>query len=197
MKAVKKFFKRGKRKPQSDASSGQPKSPAAPAPQPPTDRQKQNQGGGRGSEAEAKRRSAEETKVVIPKLPERDTGSSNRTTPKQEDGIRDPKARSNGDGDGNGNAPETAMALSKRNELGNSAEKIKYKGVSESFRGLTVTQRFDVTDIAESDPNEFVTLGDAYDAIPLLEQTKLPRGGISMETKAVGRVQVSYGLFHR
>lgn len=31
----------------------------------------------------------------------------------------------------------------------------------------------------------------AYDAIPVLEQTKLPRGGISMETKAVGRVQVS------
>lgn len=30
----------------------------------------------------------------------------------------------------------------------------------------------------------------SYDAVPLLEQTKLPRGGISMETKAVGRVQV-------
>jgi hypothetical protein len=26
----------------------------------------------------------------------------------------------------------------------------------------------------------------------LIEQTKLPRGGISMETKAVGRVQVSF-----
>jgi hypothetical protein len=31
----------------------------------------------------------------------------------------------------------------------------------------------------------------AYDAIPVLEQLKLPRGGVSMETKAVGRVQVS------
>lgn len=30
----------------------------------------------------------------------------------------------------------------------------------------------------------------AYDAIPVLEQTKLPRGGVSVETKAVGRVQV-------
>ena len=29
-----------------------------------------------------------------------------------------------------------------------------------------------------------------YDSIPLLEQTKLPRGGISIETKAVGMVQV-------
>jgi hypothetical protein len=37
----------------------------------------------------------------------------------------------------------------------------------------------------------------AYDAIPVLEQTKLPRGGISMETKAVGRVQVSEATLNR
>ena len=30
----------------------------------------------------------------------------------------------------------------------------------------------------------------AYAMVPLLEQTKLPRGGVSMETQAVGRVQV-------
>lgn len=36
------------------------------------------------------------------------------------------------------------------------------------------------------------TISNAYDSIPLLEQTKLPRGGISVETKAVGRVQ--YGI---
>jgi hypothetical protein len=30
----------------------------------------------------------------------------------------------------------------------------------------------------------------SYAAIPILEQTVLPRGGISMDTKAVGRVQV-------
>lgn len=30
----------------------------------------------------------------------------------------------------------------------------------------------------------------AYNAIPLLEQTPLPRGGVSMDTQAVGRVQV-------
>ena len=35
------------------------------------------------------------------------------------------------------------------------------------------------------------TISRAYDSIPLLEQTKLPRGGISIETEAVGRVQVS------
>ena len=31
----------------------------------------------------------------------------------------------------------------------------------------------------------------SYASIPVLEQTKLPRGGLSVETKAVGRVQVS------
>lgn len=31
----------------------------------------------------------------------------------------------------------------------------------------------------------------AYAAVPILEQTKLPRGGVSVDTKAVGRVQVS------
>jgi len=36
------------------------------------------------------------------------------------------------------------------------------------------------------------TISNAYDSIPHLEQTKLPRGGISVETKAVGRVQ--YGI---
>lgn len=33
----------------------------------------------------------------------------------------------------------------------------------------------------------------SYADVPLLEQTKLPRGGVSMETKAVGRVQVRGG----
>jgi len=32
----------------------------------------------------------------------------------------------------------------------------------------------------------------AYDEIPVMEQTKLPRGGVSVETKAVGRVQVRF-----
>ena len=31
---------------------------------------------------------------------------------------------------------------------------------------------------------------NAYDDIPVLEETKLPRGGVNVETKAVGRVQV-------
>lgn len=35
----------------------------------------------------------------------------------------------------------------------------------------------------------------AYDAVPILEQTKLPRGGISVDTKAVGRVQVRLMIY--
>jgi hypothetical protein len=78
-------------------------------------------------------------------------------------------------------------------------EKGTYKGVSESFKkGMTVTQRFGVGESPEDrsspDMNMLGKLGDAYDSIPLLEQTKLPRGGISMETKAVGRIQVSSTL---
>jgi len=67
----------------------------------------------------------------------------------------------------------------------------KYKGVSENFKGLTPAQRFDVKEVEKFHPEGLSRLGDAYDSIPLLEQTKLPRGGISLETKAVGRVQVS------
>mmetsp|Transcript_31615 Transcript_31615/g.52175 ORF Transcript_31615/g.52175 Transcript_31615/m.52175 type:complete len:1449 (+) Transcript_31615:454-4800(+) len=42
-----------------------------------------------------------------------------------------------------------------------------------------------VPNIFDDAPNVVVS----YDAVPLLEQTKLPRGGVSMETQAVGRVQ--------
>ena len=69
--------------------------------------------------------------------------------------------------------------------------KIKHKGVSESFKGMTPTQRFHVADTVATDPNQAASLGSAYDSIPLIEQVKLPRGGISMETQSVGRVQVS------
>jgi hypothetical protein len=67
------------------------------------------------------------------------------------------------------------------------------KGVSPSFKGLNMTARFDegpaIPQAAEA-IGRMASISDAYDAIPLIEQTKLPRGGISMETKAVGRIQV-------
>lgn len=38
------------------------------------------------------------------------------------------------------------------------------------------------------------TITNNYAAIPVLEQTKLPRGGVSVETQAVGRVQVRLAI---
>jgi hypothetical protein len=37
------------------------------------------------------------------------------------------------------------------------------------------------------------SLIESYDRIPVLEQTKLPRGGVSVETRSVGRIQVRPG----
>jgi hypothetical protein len=42
------------------------------------------------------------------------------------------------------------------------------------------------------DTDEPSNITKAYAAIPILEQSDLPRGGVSVETKAVGRVQVGY-----
>jgi glyoxylase-like metal-dependent hydrolase (beta-lactamase superfamily II) len=44
---------------------------------------------------------------------------------------------------------------------------------------------------------ESPAIARAYDAVPILEQTKLPRGGVSVDTKAVGRVQVRKIFFGR
>jgi hypothetical protein len=67
--------------------------------------------------------------------------------------------------------------------------KRKIKGVSESFKGLGVSHRFNVPQIEKSTV-ALRELSECYDVIPEMEQTRLPRGGISIETKAVGRVQV-------
>lgn len=47
---------------------------------------------------------------------------------------------------------------------------------------------------SQVDFGEPLHMTKAYNEIPVLEQTKLPRGGVSVETQAVGRVQVR--LFH-
>jgi len=43
---------------------------------------------------------------------------------------------------------------------------------------------------ADSSAGDAPHVTKAYDEIPVLEQTKLPRGGVSVETSAVGRIQV-------
>lgn len=65
-----------------------------------------------------------------------------------------------------------------------------HRGVPESFAGMGVSHRFNVPKI-QINP-ALSNLSHSYDAIPELDQITLPRGGISIETKAVGRVQ--YGI---
>jgi hypothetical protein len=129
-------------------------------------------------------------------------------TPSREKEPQDFKVQSNGRAPPaeKPSAPETAKTVEKSKAGGSQSDspvktttdasqtptsKKKHKGVSESFKGLTVTQRFDVKDSKSSDA-QVGNAGETYDMIPLLEQTKLPRGGISIETKAVGRVQVCF-----
>mmetsp|Transcript_27340 Transcript_27340/g.40357 ORF Transcript_27340/g.40357 Transcript_27340/m.40357 type:complete len:1417 (-) Transcript_27340:50-4300(-) len=57
-----------------------------------------------------------------------------------------------------------------------------------------VSNRFERSLSCETTSSQFIiedgpAVVKSYDAIPILEQTKLPRGGVSMETEAVGRVQ--------
>lgn len=37
---------------------------------------------------------------------------------------------------------------------------------------------------------------EGYNSVPLIEMDRLPRGGITLETAAVGRIQVSFWNFH-
>ncbi len=62
----------------------------------------------------------------------------------------------------------------------------RYSGGSK----MKVCKRSAGKDVPAEDPS----VSKMYEGIPLLEATKLPRGGISIETDAVGRVQVSLYL---
>lgn len=69
----------------------------------------------------------------------------------------------------------------------NDEEKSDTNGGSPSLVGKNVGEVF----VPQSGIDDrHATVSNAYDSIPLLEQTKLPRGGISVETAAIGRVQV-------
>ncbi len=71
-------------------------------------------------------------------------------------------------------------------------KKVNGNGASPSPSPLGKQKVNEVVVPESSGEDRHATIGNAYDSIPLLEQTKLPRGGISIETKAVGMVQVSY-----
>lgn len=214
MKAVKNLFKRRKRRNES-ASSVPPKDKKAAMPKsiirqnapPPV--QQPPQMNHTTSTASARTNGTPERNDTASTGSEsrRNDPVASKLVPKREEAKKDPTVRSNGSAvpHKQAQAMETANNPPKQPEESDSnpegaggkgqpaaALKTSYKGVSESFKGLTAIQQFDVAEVESSDPNQMISLGDAYDAIPLIEQTKLPRGGISMETKAVGRVQVSF-----
>ena len=121
-----------------------------------------------------------------------------RHPPRMTDEVRKgPVASSAPNGDGK-SATESVKAksnvapINSEDGAGAQTTKVRHKGVSDTFKGLVATEPFGGKDGPPNsiDHHNVLNLGDAYDAIPLIEQVKLPRGGISMETKAVGRVQV-------
>ena len=63
-------------------------------------------------------------------------------------------------------------------------EDIQERSINSNTPEGTVTPEY-------PDESEDPFLISSYGDIPVLEQTKLPRGGVSVETSAVGRVQVS------
>ena len=156
-----------------------------------------------GAKMEAvNRRKVEETAIVSP-TPQPETSKPENNSIPSSRPVPSTSAVSNGSGSKPPQSTEAINRSVERNELNSSdsdddeltGSRKDDKGVSESFRGLSEDDRFEVdnnlgpTGVVDADYH--ASLGDAYDSIPLLEQTKLPRGGISMETKAVGRVQVS------
>jgi hypothetical protein len=179
MKSVKRLFKRKKKdKPQAGDSAAR-QTPGATVPvAPPQTRSTQG----------TKNQVSKPSKSNSSEFP--DTTGKESQPSKSKEAVG--KASSNGiAASGTKQAPETAKSAvppppqaveNNMRDPPSSPEKVKQQGVSETSKGLGVNQRFGVT------------VGDAYDAIPLIEQIKLPRGGISIETKAVGRVQVSYRL---
>ena len=86
-------------------------------------------------------------------------------------------------------APAVAPAAKAAPKIKTSGYLPLSKSLSGSLSGTTLSRKIggQNRDAIFDDP----VVVASYDSVPLLEITKLPRGGISMETQAVGRVQVS------
>ena len=193
MKGLKKLFKR-KKKPTTDSDKG---SSAQGTPQPISTRAAVNNQPSNPSAADvpsevAPIRQQDPTPRRVPTTTEGTEGRGRRQQAgsRMADEVRKgPTGSSAPNGDGK-TAPDSVKAKTSVPPI-NSVDdtqppKVRHKGVTEAFKGLGAA---DPT--SSVDQHNVLNLGDAYDSIPLIEQVKLPRGGISMETKAVGRVQVS------
>lgn len=74
---------------------------------------------------------------------------------------------------------------------------IRNKVVTSKYSVIANTARGNKRSAVKDSIMEDSIVGKMYDSIPLLEATKLPRGGISIETEAVGRVQVRLHSINR
>lgn len=205
MKAVKRLFKRKKQREEEGVGDIRPP-PTAPnrpilKPAPPVDKEPPRWTSNQSSDALTVRSDSHATRNTSLRVSEKSSPllvAEKQKTPSSMPVSTESSGGNHGD---ELSKPASTRPASPTNTTGAKRpsidqEKGTYKGVSESFKkGMSVTQRFGVGDAMEDqplpDPNQLGKLADAYDSIPLLEQTKLPRGGISMETKAVGRIQVS------
>lgn len=77
--------------------------------------------------------------------------------------------------------PEPGVTESKEQVKGPTRETVAVKGTSNGGKPDSQKKRDDSSVVIKT-----------YSDVPVLESNRLPRGGISIETKAVGRVQVSY-----
>jgi hypothetical protein len=128
-------------------------------------------------ELESKQEAKKEVPVMPPKLEseseDNSLGSTNNSPVKEADDRSVASSKS--------------FASSTKSGSERAAKRVNANGVAPS----PVKDKVDEVVVPQSSTeNRHATISNAYDSIPLLEQTKLPRGGISIETEAVGRVQV-------
>jgi hypothetical protein len=203
MKGIKKLFKRGKKRLSIDRSSLGPPEPQPINPTPVAYSRSSNPTVSHvPSEVAPRRQTVASRPTAITPKPSNEDNFNHPQAPKMaEDARKNPAIPST-----NGKSPPQAGTSSSyvpaksvspsstEDDTDSGKAKRNHKGVSDSFKGLSATEAFEKASSRTPVQQHILNLGDAYDSIPLIEQVKLPRGGISMETKAVGRVQVRKAL---
>ena len=97
---------------------------------------------------------------------------------------------------GTGKIPNASMSSSSHSQQHHKAVTISVdeNSMTPAERNVTDVLRAETGNVSSGNKLDAPHVVKAYDAIPVLEQTKLPRGGVSVETKAAGRVQVGFSL---
>ena len=89
----------------------------------------------------------------------------------------------------------SSTAAASKRESAEMSEKPDEKPTNDTLLGSGTTQKVSGDDkkqasVKTEETDDAHDQVKSYDKIPVLEQTKLPTGGVSVETAAVGRVQV-------